>query len=137
MLKNIKKFRLWVLALPFLIFGLGVFSNVLVISVNHGMMPVMVPTAYMSKVCNTQSPFDQLFETRPIAQVTCAPGTVMDDAHVVYDPDHTNLVILTDWIIIPHDGAYSPGDIALALGNWLTFPCLFAWLGVALLGKTD
>jgi|SRR5271167_1565474 len=107
---------MWVLLLPFILYGFGAFLNVLVVSANHGMMPVVVPSSFAA---------------------LNAPGMIMDDVHIVYDPANARLTPLIDWIEVPHFGSYSPGDMFIYLGDWMTVPFIGGWFGLMVLGKID
>ena len=116
MFANIKRLKLWVPILPFIIYALGVGMNTAVISSNHGMMPVVVPTSYTE---------------------VSTPGTILDKAHIVYDPRNTHLTVLIDWISVSNDGVYSLGDMFLYLGLYTEVPFITVWIGLALLGKLE
>lgn len=101
--------RLWLLWLPWALFFLGVAFNVLVITANHGSMPVVVPV--------TMGAVD--------------PGAIMDQVHVVWSSS-VHLALLADWIQIPWLGVASPGDLLLWLGDWLRLPLASAYIALVI-----
>ena|SRR5690348_12120841 len=104
----------WLLISPFALYALGVFLNVIVISANHGMMPVAMQTAYG--------------EALQRAGALDSSG-ILDASHkVMQAKDH--LKILADWIQIPHDGTYSIGDELMMLGDNIQKYFLGAWLAL-------
>lgn len=95
-----------VLVSPYILFGLGVFLNILAITVNQGYMPVA-----QSAILGGYVPV----------------GTVLDEVHrMMQHSDH--LKFLCDWIQIPRESVCSPGDLCLWLGEWLMGPSFVAWL---------
>lgn len=102
--------HLFVLLAPYLLYGFGVFLNVLVITANGGYMPVH------------DSPIVKTHLDDPIA-----PGEIIDEVHrVMQHSDH--LKFLADWIQIPRESVMSPGDMFLLLGDQLQFPLFVVWL---------
>lgn len=125
-----KKLRLWVLLLPFVLFYLGIGLNLLVITVNDGAMPVVMP---FSSKCSDTVEFmgHELEAPRP-----CNSGETLDRVHrVAQNSDH--LKFLEDWIQVPHVGVCSPGDCLLWLGDWMTYPFIAAWFALLLVGTKE
>ena len=105
----------WLLVSPFLIYAFGSFLNVLVITANKGIMPVMLAPTFLAHF---------------IEGVVLQPGDMIDDFHrVMLHTDH--LKFLADWIQIPHlNATYSPGDIFIDIGDYLIRPAMGAWLAL-------
>jgi hypothetical protein len=101
--------RLWLLLLPFILFFLGVGMNLLELSVNAGMMPVVMPLSWL-------------------ADHPSQPGDILDDVHMVI-AKWNHLKFLCDWIQTG-EMVCSPGDCFLWLGDWLQIPCIAAWLAL-------
>lgn len=108
--------KLWLLLTPWLLYYFGIVLNVLVISANQGVMPVVMPRASVA-ILGTQ------------------PGDLLDRVHSVYQAsDH--LFLLCDWIQVPWIGTCSLGDMFLWLGDFLMWPCAIAFLVLMLCGHT-
>lgn len=88
------------LAVPWLLLFLGVFSNALVISQNRGHMPVEVSSA------------DQLDE---------------NPVHCVMT-HQSHLKFLADWIYINGEGIMSPGDFFIYAYYLTCLPFLYVWI---------
>lgn len=99
----IKSLRLWLPALGWTLYWLGISLNVLVLSVNHGTMPVAhAPWIY----------FDP------------------DDPIHVAMTHAAHLKLLGDWLPLYWKPAMaSVGDLIYHLGDVIKYPCLFIWLG--------
>jgi hypothetical protein len=122
-MKILRKFPYWYLiAVPALLFGLGVVSNQSVLVANHGKFPVMLSQGMYYKYCTPQSEED---EDAP--SISCIKGGEMiDETHSVMGPN-SHLKVLSD--IIPIGSTiYSIGDGLLELGSWLLSYTLIAWL---------
>jgi hypothetical protein len=99
-----------ILLSPYVLYGLGVFLNVLVITANQGYMPVAASAI-----------IDNRFG------LGSHPGEILDNIHrCMQASDH--LKILADWIQIPRESVASPGDLCLWLGEWLQVPSFVVWL---------
>lgn len=106
---------LWLPVLPYAIWGIGALLNVLVVSVNGGMMPVVVPNYQWIEQATSGAPL--------------LPGMIIDVKHVVMQhSDH--LKFLADWIQIPGLGTASIGDGFLAVGDAIQSYCIGAWLAL-------
>lgn len=104
-----RKLSLWILAVPYLLYYLGVGMNVAVICANRGTMPVAA------------SPWNGV--DNPDGQ---------DTIHVKMTTE-SRLKVLADWVQLPaYQATASPGDLFIWLGVWLTVPSLFFWLGLIL-----
>jgi hypothetical protein len=124
MKKILRKFPYWYLiAVPALLFGLGVASNQAVFLANHGKFPVMLNEAGDERVCTTTS--QEIFNTTP--KSSCLHGGQMIDyRHSVMGPN-SHLKVLSD--IFPEQGyTYSIGDGLLALSGWLFHFTPIMWL---------
>lgn len=114
LLRSLKSLKLWMPILPFVLFYLGAFCNILAITVNHGTMPVTVP----------------------LGMDPPAPGTLLDGVHAQWS-NGVHLAFLCDWIVILHaTGVCSPGDLLLWAGDFLQIPMFFAWLSFLVYGTT-
>jgi Family of unknown function (DUF5317) len=102
--------HLGVLVSPYVLLGLGVFLNVLVITANQGYMPV-APSSIIDGM----------------AIGPTHPGLVLDEIHrVMQSSDH--LKFLADWIQIPRMSVASPGDLFLWLSDCIRVPSFIVWL---------
>jgi hypothetical protein len=129
-LKVLKQLRAGILLLPFLLQGIGTVFNVLVVTVNHGAMPVVIPIGVSQLKDDPYTHHEAPIETY-------TPGQVLDDRHTVYDPKDIHLVVLCDWIEVPWWGAVSPGDLLLWLGDISTTPLICVWLCLLYVGKHE
>lgn len=101
-----KRLRLWILLLPYLLHYFGAFLNLLVITVNHGQMPVAMPP--------------------------WIPVEELPFKHCVMTHE-THLNFIADWIMIWWNSAvWSPGDVFIELGDWIEPFCLGAWAALLL-----
>jgi hypothetical protein len=123
-----KRLRLWILLLPFALYFFGVGLNILVITANHGTMPVVLPLADKQPQVNMKT-----------GEVTPAPeaGDLLDDVHRVYISEDIHLAALCDWIQVRGVGVVSPGDCLLWLGDWMTYPFVGAWFALLLFRQED
>lgn len=143
-MKYLRRFPYWYLvAVPALLFGLGVLSNQAVLVANHGKFPVMLNPAWMSKMCSlptiesegidpddkeTIAEFNKLIAQIPAS--SCRKGGEMiDKTHSVMGPS-SHLKILSD--IFPLGSIYSIGDAGIHLGEWLLEFSPFMWLALTL-----
>src|ERR1700676_3045995 len=92
----LRKFPYWYLiAIPALLFGLGVVSNQSVLIANHGKFPVMLSQGMYYKYCTAQSEEDYM----KAPAISCVKGGEMiDETHSVMGPK-SHLKALSD--IIP------------------------------------
>ncbi len=115
MLQILKQLRIGLLALPFLLQGLGGVANLAVLTANHGSMPVVIPVPIREELKGEDS---------------LTPGEVLDEVHTVYNPQDIHLKVLCDWIQVPRVGTVSPGDLLLWAGEWSVSPVFFLWLAL-------
>jgi hypothetical protein len=101
----------WIILLPFALFYLGAALNVLALTANWGVMPVVIPASW-----------DQV-----------SPGTILDPRHISWH-SAVHLAVLCDWIRW-YNGMVSPGDLLLWLGDWIQPYGIGAWVGVNLWGS--
>ena len=128
-----KKLRLWVLLLPFVLYYLGAGLNLLVITVNDGAMPVVMPFSSQCADAPRDVDFLGMKIHVPVSLRDCKPGETLDHVHrVAIESDH--LKWLEDWIQVPGLGICSPGDCFLWLGDFLTYPLVAAWFALLLVG---
>lgn len=102
-----RKLYLWLPFLPFALFWFGALLNVLAVTVNHGAMPVLMPSVWD----------------------VVAPGSILDHRHTAWGPG-VHLAILCDWIAWWDGSMASLGDMCLWLGEWLQIPVIAFWLGL-------
>ncbi len=101
------------LAAPLALFGIGAALNILAISVNHGVMPVVWPTSSIQHA----------------VAAGWAPGMLIDDSHKLMEHgDH--LKFLCDWINLPHVGTASIGDGFIYLSDYVQNYVYGAWLAL-------
>lgn len=100
---------LWLLLLPFALFHLGEWLNILVVSVNHGTMPVLIPQAVW------------------MSDHSLYAGQMLDGVHKIMQPgDH--LKWLADIFTQNHaTDITSVGDQCIWLGEWIKVPAVTAW----------
>ncbi len=104
---------LYLLAAPLALWSIGAALNILAISVNHGMMPVVWPTSSIQEAL----------------AAGWQPGMLIDGAHKVMEHgDH--LKFLCDWVQIPHVGTASIGDGLLYLSDWVQNYVYGAWIAL-------
>lgn len=89
---------------PTALFALGFAINALVMAVNHGQMPVLVPGG-------------------------CSPSDMADDLIHSCMVAGTHLKFMADWIVIRHLGVASPGDFFEWGGDAAFWPSLVLWIG--------
>jgi hypothetical protein len=127
-MKFLRKFPYWyLLAIPVLLFSLGVLSNQAVLVANHGKFPVMMNAVMMDEFCSLKQ-----IDPEEIADIPAAfcgkGGDMIDKTHSVMGPK-SRLKILAD--IFPLGKAiYSIGDGLLFLGGWLLTFTPFMWLAL-------
>ncbi len=128
MRKFLRKTLLYILLAPYLIYGLGVASNQLVLYVNHDTFPVRA--IQIAKACEGD-------ETEPSTCVGLPPSEdlpdgahMLDDRHCVMTP-RTHLNWLAD-ILDFHDSFQSVGDLLIQLGEWSEDVAPFVWVGAIL-----
>ena len=119
----LRKFPYWYLiAIPALLFSLGIVSNQAVLVANHGKFPVMLSEGMHYKYCHVAP-----VELVEIPDISCAKGgQMLDETHSVMGPN-SHLKALSD--IIPIGSSiYSIGDGFITLGLWLLSFTPIAWL---------
>jgi hypothetical protein len=109
------KIPYWYLLLgPTFLFYLGGLFNLGVMALNHGQMPVLIPTDIASQ-------FD--FDARHVLMTSA-----------------THLKFFCDWLSLG-DGVASPGDLLLWLSQSISAPCLAVWVALMIKesneGKTN
>lgn len=99
----IKETRVWLFWIPPLLLGLGIGMNFLAVTMNHGIMPVVLP------------PWGTI--------------AVTDKMHVAATAN-SRFLFLCDWIQL-HGTARvaSPGDFLITLGDFLKWPLVLIWVG--------
>jgi Family of unknown function (DUF5317) len=123
-MKLLRKFPYWYLiAIPALLFCLGVVSNQSVLVANHGKFPVMLSKGMYYKYCTPDDPEEAV----NVPAISCIKGGEMiDETHSVMGPN-SHLKALSD--IVPIGSTiYSIGDGLLELGLWLLSFTPIAWL---------
>ena len=111
---------LWILLVPYGIFGLGILSNQVVLQANHDAFPVMVNPV-------------KLAEILPDGTKLLPPGQsqMIDTVHCTMTKD-THLNVLAD--VFDLGSIYSIGDFGIMLGEWLNTFAPFVW-GYAVIKK--
>jgi hypothetical protein len=99
----VKETYVWLVWIPLLLLGLGISMNFLAVTMNHGIMPVVLP----------------------------ASGIIAheDNMHVAATAN-SRFLFLCDWIQLhaSRDVA-SPGDFLITTGGFLKWPFVWMWLG--------
>ena len=97
------KIPYWYFALgPALLFGIGFALNAIVMGLNYGQMPVLLPGCTVANMNN-----DVIH--------TCMKAA-------------SHLKILSDWIVVRDSGVYSPGDFFEMASDYTFKPGLLAWV---------
>jgi len=99
----VKGTYVWLVWIPLLFLGLGIGMNFLAVTMNHGIMPVVLPPS----------------------------GTIADkDKMHVAATANSRFLFLCDWIQLhaTRDVA-SPGDYLIAAGDFLKWPLVWMWVG--------
>jgi hypothetical protein len=141
MFSFLRRTSLYILAIPALVFGLGLLSNQAVLVANHDKFPVMYNDYKVNEyrlelqrklaICQAPDPdADDTKDSTPTVD-PCEPiefriealkSGYLDEVHVVMT-SRTHLNLLADWIDL--GAIYSIGDALLELGEWgfgLMFP---------------
>src|SRR5208282_614182 len=127
-MKFLRKFPYWyLLAVPILLYCLGVSSNQIVLVANHGKFPVMMNASWMDMKCSTAGMDPEDVEAMPSSW--CGKGgEMLDETHSVMGPN-SHLKALADILPIGH-AIYSIGDSLLYLGAWLLSFTPYMWLAL-------
>jgi Family of unknown function (DUF5317) len=103
MFRLVKETYVWLVWIPLLLLGLGIGMNFLAVTMNHGIMPVVLPPS----------------------------GTIADkDQMHVAATANSRFLFLCDWIQLhaTRDVA-SPGDCLITAGDFLKWPLVWMWVG--------
>jgi Family of unknown function (DUF5317) len=118
------KKRWWLLLLPFALMYFGAFLNLLVINVNLGTMPVLIPLGWKSAIA-----------IKMIGTKFLVPGMMTDLVHQNWPLTGVHLKCLTDWIYVPWmNSMVSPGDLFIWSGEGIQDFCIVAWFALLLFG---
>lgn len=137
MLKFLSFARLWILAIPLALNFTGALSNQLVIAANHDTFPVMVNARLLKKLEERSQKPDIFQSLGSLIGLDIKPQEqepfdgMLDDVHCVMT-DSTHLNFLADWIDLK-DAIYSPGDMLLMLGDYLSAFAFPAWFALVLM----
>lgn len=103
-LRFIKETYVWLVWIPFLLIGLGIGMNLLAVTMNHGIMPVVLP----------------------------GWGTIAgDDKMHVAATANSRALFLCDWIhVYAAADVASPGDYLIRAGEFLRWPLVWIWAGL-------
>lgn len=135
--------RIWILAVPFLLSLLGAGLNQLVLRANGNRFPVQFndyKRAQYRLALEIQAQdknFDKAI-TAELALVALKDQGFLDDTHIVMTPE-THLNFLADWIDL-HSAIYSPGDLLIESGDYLSDYAPLVWgavLALALYKRED
>jgi Family of unknown function (DUF5317) len=103
LLRLVKETHVWLVWIPLLLLILGIGMNFLAVTMNHGIMPVVLPS------CGTIAEKDRM--------------------HVAATAN-SRLLLLCDWIQLHATGnVASPGDYLITAGNFLKWPLVWMWVG--------
>jgi len=124
MFKFLRKTSLYILAVPVLIFGLGCFSNQVVLWANHDKFPVMWNEYKVAQEAlviehDTHSKDPKVAEQAKFDLEALVDYGFIDDTHCVMT-SKTHLNFLAD-IVDLKSATYSIGDGLLIFGEWM-FP---------------
>jgi hypothetical protein len=99
----IKKTHVWLVWIPLLLLGVGIAMNTLAVTMNHGIMPVVLPPAGL------------------IAE--------NDNMHVAATAN-SRFLVFCDWIQLhATKRVVSPGDFLITAGDFLKWPLVWLWAG--------
>ena len=99
----IKKTYVWLVWIPLVLLGLGIAMNFLAVTMNHGIMPVVLP-----------------------------PAGIIDDNDKMHVAATANsrFLFLCDWIQLhATKRVVSPGDFLIIAGDFLKWPLVWMWAG--------
>ena len=102
-LRFVKESYVWLVWIPLLLLGVGIGMNLLAVTVNHGIMPVVLPPS----------------------------GIIADkDKMHVAATANSRFLFLCDWIQL-HATKHvaSPGDFLITAGDFLKWPLVWMWVG--------
>jgi hypothetical protein len=103
MFRFIKETYVWLVWIPLILIGLGIGMNFLAVTMNHGVMPVVLP------------PWGAIADK--------------DKMHVAATA-HSRFLFLCDWIQHYATGdVASPGDCLIRVGDFLKWPLVCMWVG--------
>jgi hypothetical protein len=99
----IKETHVWLVWIPLLLLVLGIGMNFLAVTMNHGIMPVVLPSF----------------------------GIIADrDKIHVAATANSKFLLLCDWIqLYATRNVASPGDFLITAGNFLKWPVVWIWIG--------
>jgi hypothetical protein len=101
----VKETGVWIAWIPLLLVVFGVGMNFLAVRMNHGIMPVVLPS------------WGRIGEN--------------DKMHVVASAN-SRCLFLCDWIHLHSGGdVASPGDWLIRAGNFLQWPLVWMWIGIS------
>jgi hypothetical protein len=101
----VKESYVWLVWIPLLLLVLGISMNFLAVTMNHGVMPVVLPPS----------------------------GAIAhkDKMHLAATAN-SRFLFLCDWIQLHTSrGVASPGDCLIAAGDLLKWPVVWMWVGVS------
>jgi len=142
MFNFLRKTMLWIILLPWAIFGVGVASNQLVLVANHGKFPIMETQTQTASIRSVQiiriaeleqeikdgedsSDQDESLAEIAILETALKEGMI-DDVHC-FMTDKTRLNWLAD-IFNLRIAIFSVGDGMLNAAEAMQTYCLFAWI---------
>jgi hypothetical protein len=143
-MKYLRRFPYWyLLAIPALVWALGIASNQAVLVANHGKFPVMLNATWMVKMCTIPTmeqvgidPDDEEMVAKYKQVVANIPasscrkgGEMIDETHSVMGPN-SHLKALSD--IFPLGSIYSIGDAGIYLGEYLLGFSPIMWLALVI-----
>lgn len=103
MFRFLKETYVWLVWIPLLLLGLGIGMNFLAVTMNDGIMPVVLP------------PWGTL--------------AAIDKMHVAATA-HSRFLFLCDWIqLYTTSNVASPGDCLIKAGDFLKWPLVWMWVG--------
>lgn len=101
----VKETYVWLVWIPLLLVGLGIVMNFLAVTMNHGIMPVVLPS--------------------------CGTIAEKDKMHVAATA-HSRFLFLCDWIQLhARKNVASPGDFLITAGDFLKWPLVWMWVGLS------
>jgi hypothetical protein len=123
----------YLIAIPLLLIFSGTVSNQLVFLTNDGKFPVMVNQKELEAMTSPDTDVLAILGITKPKKAISSPdksNQFIDSQHTVMVPEN-RLKFLADWINLG-EGIYSPGDMAIMLGEYLWTFAPIAWLALVI-----
>ena len=125
MFNFLRKTALWIVLIPWAIFGVGFASNQLVLIANHDTFPVEANTI-KERILVAKATVKYQDMAQELSMDPDLPAGMIDDTHCLMT-SKTHLNFLAD-VFDRGNGIYSIGDFLLSLSEWLGAFSLAIWV---------